>query len=176
MEGPVTLGKQDSTPERVDIIPPDKTGENVFVTEADTNPPIESYEETTKLPVCVDYFGEKADYGLDNHPMAEEFKAIDKWVKDELAINHRTPSTGSYRKVFDELKARLGVPDDSTNDLERIYGFVRAYEDINASLEKKDRNKLKTRLLNIARDKDFDSKTLVQVIAEEYMKSEGLWL
>ena len=93
-----------------------------------------------------------------------------------MAINHRTPSTGSYRKVLDELKARLGVPDDSTNDLERIYGFVRAYEDINASLEKKDRNKLKTRLLNIARDKDFDSKTLVQVIAEEYMKSEGLWL
>ena len=141
--------------------------------------PIESFEKEEQSPYLLKCFEIEAPYtylALEDWERAR-IDDIDSFVKGEIESTYKKPTLGSYKKVLDGLKKKLGIDKDTKTDnaLERLCGFARAFKAVSEKQENRRRREILKKMVKIAKDKDFDAEDLELLLIEEYSKEAGDW-
>lgn len=134
---------------------------------------LESYEEEESHPYAVKYFNLYIPYyGVDDSPVRENLDAIDEFVKDEMETSNKKPNIDSYKKILDDLQKKLEIESNTEEEsvIERLAGFIKAYNRIKKLEDKKNRKEIVKRIVKFAKGRDYDTDALALYLEEEYLK------
>jgi len=143
------------------------------IEESPLSQPIEDYEHEEEKPYIVEYFDLNIPYySVEEDQTKRDLEAINEFVKDQLVFSKKKLDLESYDNYMLKLKEKLGIEDDLRIDaaIERIAGFVDAYNEISILEKKSNHKKFINRIVYFAKGKDFDRDTLSLLIQDEYIK------
>jgi len=171
--GPAAKGPDLTVTERAPKEIPDLSGVVEWETEADLDRPIEIFEKEEGYPYAAKYFDIKVDYNFEDVPDYDNLTLIDDFVKESVEMENRKGTESGYKKMLDSLKKKLGIDGDikETAVIDRLAGFIKAYNRIKETRAKTDRRDTLTQLYKLAKGRDFDRDQLALLIEEEYIKS-----
>jgi hypothetical protein len=137
------------------------------------NTPLDQYELEAEQPYVVELLDYTIPYyNAEEGTTRESLDLIDDFIKREILHVGYKPDTTAYEKILKVTKKKLGI-DESTireNALERLAGFVEAYNRLATSEEKVVSKGILKKLYLLAKDRDYDKEGLTLYLEEEYIK------
>ena len=139
--------------------------------------PVEIYEQESDLPLILEGFGVNPPFGFNglDEREQEKYATVDKYLREGLRADGRKETVKNYLKALRGLEKKLEIDDGSEEMLERMYGFVSAYNRVTKIQGKDVRDKVLKMMYKVAKGKDFDADELSLRIQEDYLREGGHW-
>lgn len=134
--------------------------------------PVDSFEAENQHLLLLDCFGIRPIDYIGDEATKEKIEAVDKFIKEEIQINHYKTNIKTYKRVLEGIKKKVGITQDFEIDavLERLFGFIKAYNKIKEGQDEKFRRETLRELFKSIKKKDFNSEEMELRLVEDYLK------
>lgn len=140
--------------------------------------PLDVYEQENDQPFLLEYLGiERPHFAIDEGPERENIELVDQYVKEEIKATGKKENTDSYGKILSSFEKRLGIEANTKEAeiIERMGGFLRAFQRIKDQLEKENRKETLKTLFKLAKGKDLDDYQLEIYLVEKFLQEREFW-